>query len=123
MKAREEIINKYFQNWLEGEATDFETIFHKDIYYSECYGPEYEGLDNIKRWFNSWQVNGKVLIWDIKQFIHKGNITVAEWYFKCKYDEEITEFNGVSIIEFNKENLIISIKEFQSKIPHYNPYK
>lgn len=29
----------------------------------------------------------------------------------------------MSLIEFNDKNYIVNLKEFQSKIPHYYPYK
>ncbi|MGV8984538.1 MAG: nuclear transport factor 2 family protein, partial [Clostridium sp.] len=76
-----------------------------------------------KRWFRDWNKRGTVIEWDIKQFIHQASMTVVEWYFKCEYDGNIGKFDGVSIIEFNDDNYIISLKEFQSKIPHYYPYR
>ncbi|PLT10637.1 hypothetical protein CYJ79_09280, partial [Lactobacillus crispatus] len=36
--------------------------------------------------------------------------------------EKISEFDGVSIIDFNDQNKIISVKEYQSKSQHYYPY-
>ena len=84
---------------------------------------EYHGLEMIERWFEDWNKRGTVLVWDIKQFIHQANMTAVEWYFKCEYDGDIGEFDGVSLIEFNDDNRIVNIKEFQSKIPHYCHYK
>ena len=118
MKGREEIIKKYFDSWLNNNSSVLKEIFDEKIVYSECYGPEYDGIDTVETWFKEWNKRGKVLVWDI----HQGNKSVAEWYFKCKYDGEIGEFDGVSIIEFNNANYIINLKEFQSKIPHYYPY-
>jgi len=50
-------------------------------------------------------------------------MTVVEWHFKCEYEGNIGEFDGISLIEFNDDNYIVSLKEFQSKIPHYYPYR
>lgn len=122
MNIREQIIKKYFKSWLENNCSVTKDIFDLNVTYSECYGPEYHGIDTVTTWFKEWNKRGKVLVWDIKQFIHQGNITVVEWYFKCRYDGEIEEFDGVSLIEFNGDNYIVSLKEFQSKIPHYYPY-
>lgn len=122
MNIREQIIKKYFKSWLENNCSVLKDIFDLNVTYSECYGPEYHGIDTVTTWFKEWNKRGKVLVWDIKQFIHQGNITVVEWYFKCRYDGEIEEFDGVSLIEFNGNNYIVSLKEFQSKIPHYYPY-
>ena len=49
--------------------------------------------------------------------------TVVEWYFECDYNNEISGFDGVSIIEFNKNMKIINLKEFQSKSEHDYPYE
>lgn len=122
MNIREQIIKKYFKSWLENNCSVLKDIFDLNVTYSECYGPEYHGIDTVETWFKEWNKRGKVLAWDIKQFIHQGNISVVEWYFKCRYDGEIEEFDGVSLIEFNGDNYIVSLKEFQSKIPHYYPY-
>lgn len=122
MNEREEIIKNYFQSWISNNCEILRKIFDNEIIYSECYGPEYIGIDAIERWFMEWNKRGTVLAWDIKQFIHSANVTAVEWYFKCKYAGEIGEFDGVSLIKFNKDNSIISLKEFQSKIPHYYPY-
>lgn len=48
---------------------------------------------------------------------------VVEWYFKFTYKGENSGFDGVSIIDFNEENKIINLKEFESKLPHYKVVK
>lgn len=122
MIGREQIIKKYFEAWLIKNGQILKDIFTERTVYSECYGPEYNGIEVVKRWFKDWNKHGTVLLWNIKQFIHQGNMTAVEWYFKCEYEGSIEEFNGVSLIEFDKTNHIVSLKEFQSKIPHYYPY-
>ena len=122
MIEREKIIKNYFESWLNNNSLILKDIFDSKTIYSECYGPEYCGIDIIKRWFEDWHRRGKVIVWDIKQFIHEANVTAVEWYFKCEYDGKIGEFDGVSLIEFNDINKIVSIKEFQSKTPHCYPY-
>jgi len=122
MIEREQIIKNYFQSWIDNNCLVLEKTFSSDAVYSECYGPEYYGLETIQKWFVDWHTRGSVLSWEIKQFIHQGDKTVVEWYFKCYYDGNVCEFDGVSIIEFSNDNHIIRLKEFQSKIPHYRPY-
>lgn len=58
-----------------------------------------------------------------KAVCSSSNISVVEWYFKYKYNGEVGEFDGVSLIEFNDDNYIVTLKEFQSKVPHYYPYE
>ena len=99
---KEDVIKNYFQSWLDKNIEPLENIFSDDIIYSEYYGPEYHGLPQILKWFSDWNIKGTVLKWEIKKFIHQGLFTVVEWYFECDYNNEISGFDGVSIIEFNK---------------------
>ncbi|NQX48892.1 nuclear transport factor 2 family protein [Paenibacillus tritici] len=122
MIEREQRIEHYFHSWINKDKSVLRTIFSPNIVYSECYGPEYHGLDIILKWFDDWNTRGTVLTWTVKQFIHQGRMTVVEWYFQYEVDSEIADFDGVSLIEFNTENQIVSLKEFQSKAQHYDPY-
>lgn len=123
MKKREQIINDYFQSWINRDSANLKNIFAANAIYSECYGPEYHGHDTIEQWFLDWQKLGTVLAWDIKQFIHQEGMTAVEWYFKCDYEGEISEFDGVTLIEFDSQDRISNLKEFQSKLPHSFPYE
>jgi hypothetical protein len=122
LKIRENKIQEYFNLWLTKESARLKDIFTNEAFYSECYGPEYYGIDQILKWFTDWNKRGTVLQWEIKQFIHEGNCTVVEWYFEYEFDEVRGEFNGVSIVMFSSDEKIVSLKEFQSKSKHYQPY-
>ena len=66
----------------------------------------------------------KVLVWDIKQYFHKDNQTIVEWYFKNRMDTGATdEFDGVSLIEWTPDNKIKFLKEFGCNLNNYNPYQ
>lgn len=124
MIERENNIKLWFDMWLKKKCTGIEKIFSDDAVYTESWGPKYCGLQNIAHWFNEWNTRGTVLKWDIKQFFHKENQTVVEWYFKNEMkDGNIDEFDGVSLIEWNSENKICSLKEFGCNINNYDPYK
>lgn len=120
---KETIIKNYFQAWLDKNMEPLKNIFSDTISYSECYGPEYHGLSQILKWFTDWNKNGTVLKWEIKNFIHQGMFTVVEWYFECDYMDEIAGFDGVSIIEFDENMMILNVKEFQSQAKHIYPYE
>ncbi len=117
-----DIIRLYFRSWIEQNRNNYDEIFEENAIYIECYGPEYHGLIQIKKWFDDWNKNGKVPEWSIKQIIAEDNIAVVEWYFECSYNNEISGFNGCSIVEFSNSNRIKSLKEFQSKAEHDYPY-
>ena len=54
-----------------------------------------------------WNTRGKVMEWKIKQFFHKDNQTVVEWYFKNEMNNgNIEEFDGMSLIVWTADNKI-----------------
>ncbi|MDR1216101.1 MAG: nuclear transport factor 2 family protein [Treponema sp.] len=121
-ESKKEIIKQYFQSWIDNKISVIEEYFSLNIIYSECYGPEYNGKEQVTRWFNDWQEENKVLRWDIKRFFWQNNAVIVEWFFECETPLNKHSFDGVSIIEFDTSNKITTVKEFQSKAEHYFPY-
>ncbi|MDR0410744.1 MAG: nuclear transport factor 2 family protein [Treponema sp.] len=119
---RKKIIKQYFDSWVNKDINIIERHFSQNIKYIECYGPEYNGKEQIIQWFDDWQRKNNVLQWNIKQFFSQNNTIIVEWFFECKTKTDKYSFDGVSIIEFDNSNEIIVIKEFQSKSEHYFPY-
>jgi len=119
---RKNIIKEYFESWINKDINTIEKHFVNDIKYIECYGPEYNGINQIRQWFTDWNRGNNVLQWDIIKYFVCKNIIIVEWFFKCEYNKNTSSFDGVSIIEFNENNKIISVQEFQSKSEHIFPY-
>ena len=85
---------------------------------------KYNNRQIVKHWFQEWNTRGKVVAWEIKQFFHKGNQTIVEWYFKNEMNNgSIEEFDGISLVEWTKDNKIKSLKEFGCNLNNYNPYE
>lgn len=121
---REKIIRLWFDMWLQQRDLGIDDIFAEDVIYIESWSPKYENRATVKYWFNEWNSRGKVLAWDVKQFFHKDNLTIVEWYFKNKMDTGNTEeFDGMSLIEWTFDHKIKFIKEFGCNLNHYNPYQ
>ena len=129
MQEREKIIRLWFDMWLRQEDLGIDDIFIDDVFiddviYTESWCPKYENRATVKHWFKEWNTRGKVLIWEIKQFFHKDNQTIVEWYFKNKMNNgSIEEFDGVSLVEWTSNNKIKSLKEFGCNLNTYNPYQ
>ncbi len=124
MTEREKIIHLWFEMWLCQQDLGIDDIFTEDVEYTESWGPKYTDRRTVKHWFDEWNTRGKVLEWDIKQFFHKENQTVVEWYFRNKMNTgEIEEFDGLSLIEWTTENRIKSLKEFGCNCSNYDPYE
>lgn len=79
---KESIIQLWFTMWLQKNDLGIQEIFSKDAVYIESWGPAYRGNEKIKLWFDEWNTRGSVLQWDIKQYFHKENQTMVEWFFK-----------------------------------------
>lgn len=124
MNEREKIIRLWFDMWLKQEDSGIIDIFTEDVVYIESWGPQYDDVKTVKHWFEEWNTRGKVLAWDIKQFFHKDDETIVEWYFENKMnDGAIEAFDGISLIRWTKDNRIKELKEFGCNINNYNPYK
>ena len=101
MEERERLTKKWFDMWLKANCEGVEEIFTSDAVYIESWGPKYSGINEICRWFKEWNTRGKVVAWDIKQFFHKDEQTVAEWYFCSKFESGGGDcFDGMSLIRW-----------------------
>ncbi len=123
MNERERIIRLWFDMWLAQENLGIDDIFTNDVVYTESWGPKYEDRETVKHWFCEWNTRGKVLAWDIRQFFHKENQTIVEWYFKCEMNgKDLDEFDGISLVVWTEDDQIKSLKEFGCRLNNYNPY-
>lgn len=119
---KELIVRNYFNMWIERDFSAIDQIFSKNVYYSECYGPEYFCLSEVHLWIDNMLKKQKVLEWEIKRLIHSTDVTVVEWFFKEQQGEVVSGFDGVSLIEFDEDEKISVIKEYASKAEHIAPY-
>jgi len=123
MEQREKTIRLWFEMWLERRDMGIADIFDPAALYIESWGPEYQGADKIKHWFEEWNRRGQVLIWDIKGFLHGENLTMVEWYFKnAMKNGTVEEFDGVSLVWWNHSGQIMRLQEFGCNIDRYDPY-
>ena len=100
MDQREKIIRLWFDMWLHKKDLGIEDIFSADVLYIESWGPQYQGVAKVKHWFEEWNTRGTVLQWDIKQYFHKGDQTIVEWYFKNKMDDgRVEAFDGMTLVK------------------------
>ena len=110
--------------WLQQEDKGIDNIFAEDVVYIESWGPKYESRAAVKHWFDEWNIRGKVVIWDIKQYFHKGNQTIVEWHFRNEMNSGVIEqFDGMTLIEWTQDSKIRFLKEFGCNINNYNPYR
>ena len=120
--ANKQTIRNYFNSWLKKDFSELDSWFNQDVYYRECYGATYEGLNELKAYINSKSKEQTVLRWDISQIEQTttGKFVVT-WFFDAKEKQEYC-FDGVSLIAFS-DNKIKSIVEYSTKHETYRPYK
>ena len=120
---RESKIRRWFSMWLDKQDTGIEELFAPDAVYIESWGPEYHGSRKIKLWFNEWNTRGAVERWDIRQYFHKEDQTVAEWSFRCAMEDGVIQsFDGLSLIRWNEAGQICFLQEFGCNETRYDPY-
>ena len=124
MSGREEKIRAWFRMWLERSEAGIEDVFAPDAVYIESWGPEYHGREKIRHWFREWNSRGMVQQWDIKQFFHKGDQTIAVWYFEDRMnDGRVEGFDGMSLIRWTAEGKIAFLQEYGCNENRYDPYR
>ena len=124
MEDRERTIRLWFDMWLQKRDLGIGEIFAEDAVYIESWGPEYHGCEKIKLWFDEWNSRGTVMQWDIRQYFHKGDQTVVEWYFRNQMDNGTVEaFEGMSLIGGAGDGKIRFLKEFGCNEDRYDPYR
>lgn len=123
MERRESMIRQWFQLWITHSEADISAIFSGNAVYIESWGPEYYGHSMIERWFRDWHEIGRVLVWDIREFLHSEDSTVVRWYFQCQMNgEEPTGFDGLSLIRWDEGGKISFLQEYACTKKRYCPY-
>lgn len=120
---KERIINEWFQSWLDSKWSNFQVIFAPNIYYSESFGLEYRGIDELKIWVSKWHNHSHLNELKIKNITHIGNSSFVEWYFNYSDKDGKHELDGISVIEWSINGKIKVVKEFASSLPKYDPIK
>lgn len=124
MEQRERVVRRWFDMWLEKRDDGIDEIFAPDAVYIESWGPEYRGRERIRHWFAEWNTRGTVVQWDIRQFFHKGEQTVAEWTFRNQMDDgRVEAFDGLTLIRWTAEGQISFLQEFGCDPNRYDPYQ
>ena len=123
MDGREQNIRRWFRMWIQKSEEGMEDIFDPDVVYIESWGPEYHGLLKVRHWFQEWNSRGTVLQWDVKQFFHREDQTVVEWYFQNRMEDGCVEaFDGMSLVRWTPEGKICFLQEFGCNQNRYDPY-
>ena len=123
MKEREAAVRRWFAMWLAGRDEGIDQLFAPKAVYIESWGPQYQGMEAIRHWFSEWNTRGRVQQWEIRQFFHKEDQTVVQWYFRSAMkDGRVEAFDGMSLIRWDEEGKIAFLQEFGCNEHRYDPY-
>ncbi len=119
---QEQALRTWFDAWLQKDDTAISELFAPDIVYTECYGPQYHGLTQLRQWFTDWNSRGTVREWTIRRLFGQGRTLGAEWFFAYEFDGTSGSFDGVSVVDFDDEGRIARLSEYRSQAEHTHPY-
>ena len=100
--AQERAIQDYFAMWVTRDFSRFDELFSPCCRYEECYGPIYEGTEELHRWIEHMLAIQHVMAWDIHDMVFAADgrsVTVA-WTFVATERESYT-FDGCSVIHLS----------------------
>ena len=104
MQEREKKIRSWFDMWLMQRDTGIEKLFAPDAIYTGKLGAAVQRLRCHPSLVCRVNTRGKVLAWEIKQFFHRDNQTVVEWYFKNEMsDGRVEKFDGLSLVVWTED--------------------
>ncbi len=95
-----ELVEKYLKAAKQKNIHALDDIFSEDAVYIESTGATYNGLEQIKKWFEQVTAGGEVTAWDMKRIFDMGETGAAEWYFEYQITgADMFSFDGVSLVE------------------------
>ena len=78
LRQREEKINVWFEMWVGDDITPMAAIFADDVEYTECWGYQYFGQEEIQAWFEDWHKNNVMEAFYAKDFLHMDDKQLAK---------------------------------------------
>ena len=114
--TQERAIRDYFAMWVTRDFSRFDELFSPCCRYEECYGPIYEGTEELHRWIEHMLAIQHVTAWDIHDmvFAADGQSVTVTWTFIAAEKKPCT-FDGCSVIHFDGQGRIDSVREFEAE--------
>ncbi|OUN48353.1 hypothetical protein B5G20_02095 [Collinsella sp. An7] len=108
-------IADYFRMWVARDFSRFDELFSPRCRYEECYGPIYEGAEELHRWIAHMLEVQRVTAWDIHDVVPAadGRSVTVTWTFAAA-EQEAYVFDGCSLIHFDDEGRIDRVREFRA---------
>lgn len=123
-RQREERLNVWFEMWVSEDISPMAAIFSDDVKYTECWGYQYFGKDEITSWFHDWHRDNVMEGFYAKDFLHTDdNKTVVRFKMEALTKAGAPRWmDGVYIIEWDDEDRITSLEEYGENSRKVRPY-
>lgn len=97
-------------------------MFHEDLFYRECSGATYKGLDELKAYIKVASKKQTVLKWAIFNLEQTASGQfVVTWFFQAEEEKEYC-FDGIFLIDFAGLK-IKKVVEYATKHETSRPYE
>lgn len=120
----EAAVRSYFHMWVSRDFSSFDEVFSPACRYEECYGPIYEGLQELHAWIDGMLAVQRVSAWDVHELIYgtDGRTVAVTWTFSATEASPYV-FDGCSLVHFDGGGRIDGIREFKADHVRYYPQR
>lgn len=122
IKNRERTIREYFSMWVTKDFSRLEEIISANCIVQESSGPCYLSLTEMSQWIEKKIEQQDVLSWQIKEIWPSIDDTFFVVWNYTAVEKQAINFDGISLIHFDRIGCIDTVKNFQSKSEHSFPY-
>lgn len=122
IERKEIAIHEYFNMWLTNDFEHLEDLMTIDCTYQDSSGKCFLSLAEIEKWIEEKKQKRRILSWDVKKiWPTMDNTFFVLWNF-TSVEKTACNFDGISIIQFDRQGMITSIREYKSNSEHEFPY-
>jgi ketosteroid isomerase-like protein len=114
------LITSYVEGWRAGDVDRVLGTLTDDCVVIESHGPTYRGVDQVRRWMESWfRDGGAIPRWDITSMVYADGTATFEWEFTCTGSWGEAGFDGATVARFRGER-IAHLREYRCTEPPFD---
>ncbi len=115
MNSRSDKLLAYLDSWKTCVRDNYDELFDKNVLY-HTYGEDYEGIDELKQWFDVFHEDGRIISWTEVKTYECLNTVILEWSIECLIKGCPKNFEGVLIASFNHADKITNMRSYFTQL-------